>query len=415
MGDHNPLQKFFPYILIAGTLVLGAYILAQKGIVSLPSFGKKQNVVELSKKLVVDILFTGDEYKLSYTALDPASLVNIAKFDKSEQWQGEGSIDEDEQIGGNVISLIARDGKKISAFLFKPLHLATADNIKFAVNLKSDPEDIEGLNVIFGDKDLTNYFRFPLTNLVPGINYLSVPKYRFSLTEETVKNGATSSVTGTAAKSTLTWDKIERIQLELASRPGSKANVEVGWLRGEKEDVFEADWNFDGTAHFLNLDTDKDGKLVLLVNHVGKGTATLRKLGSVSDFTYSARITSLIKGNVGLFFRGDYKSAFGYYLAVGGVDTNDWSLSKLHLDQDQAKNSVLASGQIGNFEFSVDQPFYLKITAKGSKITGYFSLDGKEYTKLEEVVDNTFSAGGVGIAIAGGASAYVDDFNLIQK
>jgi len=311
------MKKYFPYVLIVVTVLIGGLLLFWKGLIPLPALDKKANVVNVGKTSVVEILFKGNEYKLSYASMDPGKLVDIAKFDKTEQWQGSGSIEDNEELDEPVMALVDRDRQKTTTYLVKNYNFIDVDNIKFAVKLDSDPENAEVLNILFGDKSGTNFYRFPITNLAAGWNYYSIPKHRFFLVENEAARGTKTAVTNTATqKSALGWDKIERLQLELISRPGSKASVGVGWIRGVKEDTFDPEWNWDGKEHFLNLAHVGDGMLSLLVQNMGKGIATLKKVGGTKDFSYSSKITSLKRGNIGLFFRGDYKTGYGYYLVV---------------------------------------------------------------------------------------------------
>ncbi|OGG21058.1 hypothetical protein A3D03_05205 [Candidatus Gottesmanbacteria bacterium RIFCSPHIGHO2_02_FULL_40_13] len=406
-------QKYIPIILVIGVVLIGGYMLIRKGVVSLPNESSKSNLIDVKKTSIVELLFSGKEYKLSYKDIDPASLVDIALYDKTEQWQGSGSIEDDVTFGGNVMSMIDRDRQKSSATLLKNIDLSGVDNVKFIVNYKSDPDNVEALNLYFSNKDNTSFFRFPITNLKAGMNYFSIPKNRFFLVEgQEVEVSKTE--TRAADKGKIGWDKIERVELELISRPGSKIFADVSWIRSEKEDMFTPDWNWDGLEHFLNLYHTQDGKLALNIRNVGRSIATLRRVGSVKDFTFSTKMTSIKEGFVGLFFRGDYKTGLGYFLSIGGIRTSDWTLSKTYLEGLQAKTLLLLKGQLANFEFSKDQPFWLKVSVKGDNITTYFSLDGTNYTKLGEVIDNSISSGGVGIHSAGGAAIF-DDFELSLK
>lgn len=406
-------QKYIPVILVFGVILIGGYLLIRKGIINLPGSNTNSNPVDIKKTSIVELLFSGKEYKLSYAGMDPTSLVDIARYDKTEQWQGSGSIEDDVTFGENVMSMVDRDRQKSSAILLKNLNLSAVDNIKFALNYKSDPENVEALNLYFSNKDNTSFFRFPVSNLKAGMNYFSIAKNRFFLVEEKEPE---ISKTGTksAARSNFSWDKIERVELELISRPGTKIFADISWIRGEKEDSFTPDWNWDGTEHFLNLFHLKDGKLALNIRSAGRGLATFRKVGSVKDFTYSAKMVSYKEGFIGLFFRGDYRSGLGYFFAIGGIRSSDWTLSKNYLDGQQAKNVQLLKGQLSNFEFTRDQPFWLKVSSKGEDITVYFSLDGANYTKLGEVTDSSISSGGVGVYSAGGAAIF-DDFQLTLK
>ncbi len=406
-------QKYFPYLLLAITLIAGLFILFKKKIISLPS-SDKSTVAEVKETSIIDIIFSGKEHKLSYENVDPANFINISKFDKDDQWQGEGSI-EGETKSENFLNIIDRNRSKTAAYLSKNLDLSTIDKIKLALNLKSDPDDLESLNIYFGNKDLTRYYRFSVTNLIAGVNYLSIPKYRFFLVDEITEGSGNKNTIVPTDKSTFGWEKVEKIQLELLSRPSSKANVEISWIRGEKDDLFTSDWNWDGNEQFFNLETNSGGRTVLLINNVGnRPVATLRKVGSVKDFTYSVKITAIKRGAMGLFFRGDYKTGYGYYLVVGGLGNNDWTLYKSSVIDKKPTATTLINGQIANFEFNKDQPFWLKVVTKGSNVIAYFSLNGNDFTKLAEVTDNDLGAGGVGIILNTGGTGYFDEFVINQ-
>ncbi len=412
--NKDTLNKFLPYILILVSLVVGFYLLLERGIITLPSFGSKSNVVSVPRSSV-DLLYTGEDYKLSYASFDPAKFISIAKFDKNEQWQGTGSLGEGFYKEETIISLTDRDREKAIAYLFKNLNLTGIDIIKLSVDLKTDPDDLETLNILFGDRDFNNYYRFPLTSLIAGLNYITIPKYRFSqVTNESNQKKESANIA--INNSSLSWDKIERIQLELLSRPTTKAIVDVGWMRGEREGIYSPEWNWDSQAHFFNLDTTSDGKSTLFVTDVGgRGIATLRKIGSTKDFSFSVKINSFKKGPIGLFFRGDYKTGNGYYLSTGGIGTNNWYIAKFSNAGGQPKTTILMDGEIANFEFSREQSYWLKVTTKGNIITGYFSLDGQEWTKFGSITDNEFGAGGVGLSATSGAYGYFDDFNLTLR
>lgn len=411
---NTKIQKYFPYLLVVFTVVVGIFIFAQKGILVIPSSKQSQTDLSSQNKLaVIDVLFSGKEYKLSYSETPQSDFINIAKFDRNEAWQGTGSTEEDETVfGGAVLSLADRSRQKSNAYLLKNLDFSNIDVIKFTIRLRTAPDDLEVLNVYFGNRDLSLFYQYPISNLREGINYITIPKIRFtSPREEKAKSEVTKTETSPAS---LGWDKIERVEFELIARPDAKASIDIGWVRGEKEDVFSPDWNWDGDWHYFNLDKANDGKGILRVQNSTNSNATLKKIGSVKDFSYSAKFLSKNRGKIGLFFRGDYKTGYGYYLTVEGTGTNVWSVYKYSLSDNQAKTSVLLNGQISNFAFSNDRPFWLKVTTKGNKIIADFSLDGKNFTKLGEVNDNDFGAGGVGITVSGGANGDINEFNLTQ-
>ena len=133
-------QKYFPYVLLAITVIAGLFILFKKKIISLPS-SDKSTVAEVKETSIIDIIFSGKEHKLSYESVDPTNFINISKFDKDDQWQVEGSI-EGETKSENFLNIIDRNRSKTAVYLSKNLDLSTIDKIKLAVNLKSDPDDL---------------------------------------------------------------------------------------------------------------------------------------------------------------------------------------------------------------------------------------------------------------------------------
>ena len=81
--DNNYFQKYLPVILIAISVIFGGYLMMKKGLITLPE--KKGKVVNIGKNSVVDLMFTEDEYILSYAEMDPANLVDVPNFDKHHQ------------------------------------------------------------------------------------------------------------------------------------------------------------------------------------------------------------------------------------------------------------------------------------------------------------------------------------------
>src|SRR3990167_1204325 len=105
---NKQLQKYFPYLLIIITLIFGVFLLLRKKTISLPFFSKAKTV-ELKKPTFVELLFSGNEYKLLYNTINPTNYVKISKFDKEDQWQGEGNIEKEENKKENILTLIDRN------------------------------------------------------------------------------------------------------------------------------------------------------------------------------------------------------------------------------------------------------------------------------------------------------------------
>jgi hypothetical protein len=335
------------------------------------------------------------EIRLSYGEKHEVAF-DIANFESNENWFGDGTFDySTAQEGENSLLLTSLNGRKVTVSLDKDFNIKDVLNFKFWVYLGSDLGDIEEMNLSFSGQNFD--YLFPIRELTKGWNLLILPKDKFSF------SGFRGS--GDEAFS------IKKVAVELVSRPQARIIINLDSLWAEKDKDYLEDWNTDGEK-FLSLKENK-GKASLLASNLSGSRATLRK-GSAKDSTFQAKFIPLKNGSFGLFLRGDYQSGYGYYLTMNGIDTNSWQITKYGLFEEKAQSVELARGEIANFKMEKDEPYWLKAELKGSEIVFYFSSNGKNFTQLGEVKDESFVSGGIGISVGGGM-VLIDDLQFSQN
>jgi len=389
------MKKFFSEKIIALILVFVAFIAAyyfyQKGEIAVLPRKEKGKIEET---FTVQLPISEREFRLSYKdKLD--STFDIANFEEGENWYGEGEFDYATFYEGeSSLFVTSLDGKKVTVSLRKNFDIEEVLNFKFLVHLATDPTNLEGFNLIFVGKD--SQYKFPIREINQGWNFLILPKEKFSREGREGKEG----------------EEIQEVVVELVSRPKTRSTVNLDSLWAEKEDEYQKDWNTDGDK-LLSL-KKKDNLAGLLVISMGGSRATLKK-GSAKDYSFQTKLIPLKSGEFGLFLRGDYKSGYGYYLMMGGVETNTWRIYKYGPFEEKVQSLELAKGNISNFKMEQDKTYWLKAKMIGSRIEFYFSADGREFIQLGEVNDGSFASGGVGLTVSGGNMVLVDEIQFLKN
>ena len=380
-------------ILIAGG---ATYYFYQQGEISfLPQKKEKQE----TKAVVAEIPISENQYRLSYNDKTDATF-DIANFENNENWFGDGDFDFSIYFEGETsLFLSSFNHQKASVSLKKNFDIKDVLNFKFLVHLETDPAYIEEFNLIFSGKNKD--YKFPIRDLGSGWNFLVLSKESFSsFLSEKEKRGETVPET-----------EIDKVTIELISRPKVRSIVHLDSLWAEKEKDYLKDWNLN-SENFLALKRNEKTTSLLAINF-NDNRATLRK-GSGKDYTFQAKFTPLKNGAFGFFLRGDYKSGYGYYLVMNGAGTNSWQIYKVGPFEEKVQTVNLAKGEISSFNLGKNQTYWLKADLKGSQIVFYFSQDGKNFTKLGEADDKSFSSGGVGITVGGGNMVFIDDLQFFQ-
>jgi hypothetical protein len=264
--------------------------------------------------------------------------------------------------------------------------------IEVMVNV-SDAADLESMTFDFGRAGFAAFSRYSINNLSTGWNLITVPKEKFVMYGE--------------KKTGFDWAGVEETRVTLVSRPESSLLVKVDMLRAiNNSGSFTKDWKVTGDKErlFLSLYPWKE-QTKLLARAWGAAVATLEGPEDPKDFVFSASVSPQYAGSVGLFIRGDYATAYGYYFLIQG---NVWSIAKRNLKGWTPPKEVI-TGPLEKAASSPDKEYWLRVDCRGETMKFYISFYGKEYNLLGEIQDGEFRSGGVGIAVTGGWATF-DNF-----
>lgn len=408
-GMKDKRNLFISIGIVAATVIVGAVLVVYK-FQLLPAAGSPSTAVDS-----VELKFTDKNLKTDYSTLAPDYVINLAAFERGEDWKGVGQFD-DVLVwdGESSLLLDSRDNSPKEAYLFKKVDLSKTQMIKIAVNLQTDPADIESVKLYFGNRDKSAYYYYPVTNLTKGWNFLRIQKLKFSaLNGLTVDLAASSSAT-TKDKNPIDWSKIERIGIELTSRLNSTSTIYFDSLTAMQGEDYLDDWLVTAPV-FLNLVKNDQGRIILRAKNYGGTTALLKKISGVSDFTFKAKIQPERPGaRSGLFVRGDFKTGYGYYFLIDGVGGNRWQIMKISNASGKPVTSVIKNGVINNFAVDEKKPLWLKAELKGNNLKYHLSTNGTSYTLLGQIDDSDISQGGAGIAVLDGGVSEFDEFEFNQ-
>ncbi|MBM3282649.1 hypothetical protein FJY90_00205 [Candidatus Gottesmanbacteria bacterium] len=400
-------------VIIIATVAIGGFLLVTKKD-SLFS-GKDSASTSVSS---VQLKFTEKSLKLDYSSLAKDFVANIAGFEKNEDWQGSSEFDDVLfWQGESSLVMSSRDNEKIEAYLPKTLDLGKYQVFKLAAYLQTDPADIEAVRIYFANKDKTAYFSYPVTNLTKGWNFIRIPKIKFSSVNAVKENlikpkTAQKTVTPSAVKETvlLSWDKIERVGIELTARSNSTATINLDELKALETEDYLDDWLVANPV-YLDLVKTSNGEIILQ----SRGMALIKKLSGITNFSFKAKLQPLkASARSGFIVRGDYKTNYGYYFLIDGVNGNRWQIQKYGLADEKAVTTIIKNGVVNNFLVEKDKPLWLKVEAKGSNLKFYLSVDGKSFTRLGEINDGEYKEGGVGIAVFDSGATLFDGMEFSQ-
>jgi len=393
--------------IILITVLVGGYLLITKK----DSLINKGNSTDLIN--TVGLKFSDKNYKLDYSSVDPETVLTISGFENNEGWQGKSEFDDVYFWDGDFsLVLTSRNDERLDVFLDKDLNLEDYSIFKMSVYLQTDPADVELTRLYFSDKDKNSYYYYSIRNLVKGWNQLTIPKNKFSAQNVTGENQGQTEGTGSSGRQNqLSWQNIARVGLEVASRANSTTDINFDSLKALKNEDYLDDWLVNSPM-FLDL-SKVDGNIYLQGKHFGAAVALLKKLSGITDFTYSAKLQPL-RNNTrsGLFVRGDFKTGYGYYFMIDGVNGNRYQIFKIHLEDGKTVNTVIKNGVINNFIVEKDTPLWLKVEGKGNAFKYSLSTDGKSYSELASVKDSQYKEGGLGISVYDQGATLFDEFRF---
>ena len=166
----------------------------------------------------------------------------------------------------------------------------------------------------------------------------------------------------------------------------------------------------------VQLDLTKIGSQYYLEGRNFGGTvALIKKLSGINSFKFQAKLIPMKNSaRSGLFVRGDYKTGYGYYFVIDGINGNRYQIFKIGLKDDKITTTTLKNGVINNFIVEKDTPLWLKVEAKGSNFKYFLSTDDRSYSELASVNDSEFKEGGVGIVVSDLGATLFDEFQFSQ-
>lgn len=397
------LEKGLVFFIVFVIFLISFYLYKQGKI----SFFSRKNDTSFVQDTVAEIPFTEKIYKLSYGDKPVSSVMEIAKFEDGENWTGDGELNfADYFEGKSSLALGSQNHARSTASLKlkKKFNFGDFSNYKLFVNLRSEFSNIEEFNVFLVDDESKIAYKYSIREMNNGWNVLDLSKDKFSLTSwpEVV------NFTGVLQ----TKSAINKVVIELVSRPKTAVSVNIDYLRAEKDESYLGDWIF-GNQESLSLRQNQSLLNLVLSNLGGNGIANIKRITSARNYIVKAKFTPLNSGGFGFFLRGDYKSGFGYFFVMEGTGSNGWQIYKNGIFDQKQQSIVLAKGIIDNFQAEKQKPYWLKAELKNNRLTFYFSLNDKDYVKIGETDDSSFSSGGVGI-FSGGSMLMIDDIQFFQ-
>ncbi len=326
------------------------------------------------KNTLVDIEFKGKEYHLDFTKEYGQGAVEIAAFEPEEKWEGDTfSLREDMSLKNTFsLNLILQKNKKSTIALPKQVDLSTVNIIKIFVNTSKD--NVNDVTMRLEDND--NACEYTIASLRSGWNLYSIKKDRFC-----------------GRNSELDWKNIRKITLSASGEAETEVFYDRLWA--EKDEDYKSDLiALNPDIITLKMVGDKT-----FINFIPYGTsiALVKKITSVKDFTYTAKITPNSKGTFGINGRAHLENETGYFLEFAGIDSNIWRLYKIGKPAKGNTITVLDEGIISNFRVEKNKPLWLRLSFSHSLISAYISMDGTNFSQITQKKDNELKNGGIGI------------------
>lgn len=345
---------------------------------------------------VIEIQFTDKKYSEDFTDKWDGYVVELAGFEEAEKWKGEYNIDDTNFMDGKTGYLIfSKDNKELIITLTKSVNLSDFDLFKFFVfsEKKENIENLKNFVLRFGDSE-TSYFEFSILNLKQGWNLIKMQKENFS------------------EKGTPKWSNIKNITISVNSRPKTQVEFVFDRLWAEKSEDYQGDF-LTSNMDMLSPKSIKD-KTYMNLTPYGGYLSLIKKISSVKDFTYTVKIIPEKKGSFGINARSSISTGKGYFLDFTGVGSGMWQLYKVGKGETGNVTTRLSIGEIANFIIEEGKPIWLRIQTSGSKISGFMSNDGVNFTKVTEKNDSEISSGGTGLQIGPSASILIESINFTQ-
>lgn len=336
-----------------------------------------------------DFTFSGNNY-------DSSVITEISNFETTEDWQGSATYDEKNVYeGDSSLSVVSINHSLASTFLVKNLDLTNMEYLEFMLYVQNR-DAFESLNLDLGDEKMDNYYRYSLSNLNNGWNFVVAPKRGFVFYPQSLSG------------SSVNWSNIKMVRWQVMSRPNAMLLVNFDLLRGINSSVKLVDkWRVTDSSFFSLYGSNSQWRL--MARCYNTNIATFKDLGMKKDLMFSAVVSPQYGGRSGLFIRGDYKTGYGYYFLIGGKNQANWQIIKRNKN---GWGDPLVKDNFSDISFDPEAKYWLMVKATGDVMTFYFSLDGEKYKYLGEITDSEFGIGGAGIAVLDGGWSLFDDFKF---
>ena len=383
-------KKQIPFVLIVVAVVV-------IGIIYAFAQNFNQNNASLTSDSV-EMAFTDKNYTLNpaETYASTKSL-EIAGFEESERWTGTYNLDDGTYMDGNTsMNVVSRDGQTSVVSLAKSIDLTGYTTISMLGYIaKADALDgLQTLQVRFTTKD--GDFVYPIVSIKQGWNVFKMPLDQF------VANKAPA------------WDKIESVSVEVTSRANARTEINLDRMWAENNSDYKDDFKM-GNQDFLSVKTIA-GKTYLQGWPIGSSNALIKKITSVKNFSYTAKLVPEKRGEFGINFRYNSANGFGYFFTMDGVDTGTWRLYKYGTPSPATPAttySLLAKGMINNYTVELNKPIWMRAVTDGSRITVSISNDGSSFVKLASMNNSELKSGGIGFV--SGANVLLEQVSFVNK
>lgn len=380
---------------------------------TLTSFFPKNKAILIEKRNIIDLEFKEKEYKVNFTKAYADDGLEIANFEEGEKWNGDFNIDDINFMEGKTaFSLASKNNSSSVIYLNKKLDLSKFEVFKMLIYSakENDTDNIQKLNLRFGNKNDTLYYEYSIRNIKEGWNIITMEKKNFAFSHGVVANKETEK---TVSSEDALWNNIESVTLELTSRPANRVELTFDRLWAEKDESYqEEDFRTD-SPNTLSL-KEYNKQTYLNVWRFDKNLALLKKITGVKNFTYTVKIIPQQIGSFGINARTDISNTYGYYLDLSGIGSGAWQLYKNGKSVEGVGPVMrLDNGEIANFLLEENKPVWLRLKLSGNVVSAYLSINGKDFTRLTEKTDPELKSGGIGLQ-TGGSSFLVESVEFSQ-
>lgn len=358
-----------------------------------------------SESNIAEIEFREKSFSMNSTEMYRNSSIEIADFEKNEEWKGIYNFDDANVIvGSSSITITSKNEQKVIMELTKSFSLDSFNIIKLLIFSKDEDNsnNIKNALIRFSNKNASIVYEYGISNLKTGWNTIIMRRDNFTLINKLSNTDKLDS----------DWPVLNKISFELISRPNTTVEIGLDRLWAEKNDEYQN--NFLAKNYgVISLKEFKNNNYIY-VWPFPSSPVLIKKITSVKDFIFTLKIIPQKKGSFSITGRTNVSNNYGYYLEMSGINSGAWKLLKVRKPVNKSSLIVLKSGIISNFTIDKDRPIWLRLEFNKNKVLAFFSIDGINFTKLAEATDSEHKSGGVGFTTKNG-SYLIESVSLSQK